>query len=316
MKSVSFRDFDAFSASVRDVDAVMMLENPARRLWTINQVNIEGIDVQLGQVGSGNLIEGQSWQYGTLMYLPLSPRVAYRANGIALDKNELMVLEPGCEFCLSTKFAHDWCSIFLPTRFVRDDDPPGPSSASPVSEMARCRRTPANRQLVARFNYVVNQVMMASANSSDFENSPAAKSAAIALKEVASLVLRGVQTIKSDHLGRPAIPRSQIIHSCKDLIEAQAGTLVRVEELAAKASVSERTLRQVFYDFFGIGPARYLQLRQVHQVHRELRKADPKTTRISNVLTKHGIWEFGRFASRYRRLFGELPSQTLRTTSH
>lgn len=157
---------------------------------------------------------------------------------------------------------------------------------------------------------------MASANSSDFENSPAAKSAAIALKEVASLVLRGVQTIKSDHLGRPAIPRSQIIHSCKDLIEAQAGTLVRVEELAAKASVSERTLRQVFYDFFGIGPARYLQLRQVHQVHRELRKADPKTTRISNVLTKHGIWEFGRFASRYRRLFGELPSQTLRTTFH
>jgi AraC family ethanolamine operon transcriptional activator len=312
MRSISFRDFDAFSASVRDVDAVMTLENPERRLWTINQVNIQGIDVQLGLVGSGNLIEGQSWQNGTLIYFPLSPRVAYRANGIALDKNEFMVLEPGCEFCLSTKFAHDWCSVFLPTGFVRGDDPLGPSSASPVSEMARCRVAPANRQLMARFNYVVNQVMMASANSSDFENSPAAKSAAVELKEVASLVLREVQTIKSDRLGRPATSRTRIIHSCKDLIEARAGTLVRVEELAAKAGVSERTLRQVFYDYFGIGPLRYLQLRQLHQVKRALNEADPEAIRVSNVLTKHGVWEFGRFASRYRRLFGELPSQTLR----
>jgi AraC family transcriptional regulator, ethanolamine operon transcriptional activator len=29
------------------------------------------------------------------------------------------------------------------------------------------------------------------------------------------------------------------------------------------------------------------------------------------VLTRHGIWEFGRFAARYRRQFGELPSTTL-----
>ncbi|GAG23177.1 unnamed protein product, partial [marine sediment metagenome] len=62
MQSRHFRDFDAFSSAVRDVDAVMMLQNPVRRLWTIDQVNIAGIDVQLGQVGSGNLIEGQSWQ--------------------------------------------------------------------------------------------------------------------------------------------------------------------------------------------------------------------------------------------------------------
>jgi len=29
------------------------------------------------------------------------------------------------------------------------------------------------------------------------------------------------------------------------------------------------------------------------------------------VLVQHGIWEFGRFAARYRRQFGETPSETL-----
>jgi AraC family ethanolamine operon transcriptional activator len=32
---------------------------------------------------------------------------------------------------------------------------------------------------------------------------------------------------------------------------------------------------------------------------------------VAEVLVGHGIWEFGRFAGRYRAHFGELPSQTL-----
>ena len=58
---------------------------------------------------------------------------------------------------------------------------------------------------------------------------------------------------------------------------------------------------------------RYLQLRQLHQVHRAMQAADPDNVSVAEVLVAHGEWEFSRFAARYRRLFGELPSQTLRT---
>ena len=61
----------------------------------------------------------------------------------------------------------------------------------------------------------------------------------------------------------------------------------------------------------GVGALRYLQLRQLHQVYRTLRSADPETESVSNVLCRHGVWEWGRFARRYRLTFGELPSQTL-----
>ncbi len=32
---------------------------------------------------------------------------------------------------------------------------------------------------------------------------------------------------------------------------------------------------------------------------------------VSGAATKHGFFELGRFSSRYRDMFGELPSQTL-----
>lgn len=313
MQSRQFRDFDAFSASVRDVDATMMLQNPARRLWTINQVNIGGIDVQLGQVGSGNLVEGQSWQNGTLIYLPLSPRVAYRANGIAFGKNELMVLEPGCEFCLSTQSPHDWCTIFIPKeKRPLDSAPPTPTSAYTISEGARCRVARTNGQVASRFYSIVRGVLMASAHSALFEHSPAAESAADELTGIASLILGKKQAAEPNRLGRPKMNRSAIMQSCRELFEARAGQQISVQALAAKAGASERTLRQAFYDYFGIGPVRYLQLRQLHQIHRALRIAGPDAAHVGDVLAQHGIWEFGRFTSRYRRLFGELPSQTLR----
>jgi AraC family ethanolamine operon transcriptional activator len=77
--------------------------------------------------------------------------------------------------------------------------------------------------------------------------------------------------------------------------------------------VSERTLQNVFREYYGLGPVRYLQLRQLHRIRHALRAADPEAVSVTDVVVRHGEWQFGRFASRYRQLFGELPSETLRT---
>ena len=89
---------------------------------------------------------------------------------------------------------------------------------------------------------------------------------------------------------------------------------VSLAELAAAAGCSERTLETVFNEYFGVGPRRYLHLRQLNLIRRALKASDPETTSVTELLVRYGVWEFGRFASRYRRLFGELPSETLRAT--
>ncbi|MEA3412766.1 MAG: hypothetical protein U9R74_14665, partial [Pseudomonadota bacterium] len=79
MQIHTYRDFDAFAADVRDVDSVMMLQNPTHRHWSISHVDLPGIHVQLGRLGSGNIVEGQSWPQGTLIYLPLTEDCLYSA---------------------------------------------------------------------------------------------------------------------------------------------------------------------------------------------------------------------------------------------
>jgi transcriptional regulator GlxA family with amidase domain len=173
--------------------------------------------------------------------------------------------------------------------------------------------TRPNRQAADQFRAITQQIVTTAANCSHFEATQAAKNAAAEVFKVASSIVGWRRTAKPSREGRPSVPRQEIIRRSLEFFERRVGDPVRVGELAAAAEVSERTLRTAFNEYFGIGPLRYLQLRQLHLVQRALKAADSEEVSVSQILVEHGLWAFSRFASRYRRLFGELPSQTLRT---
>jgi AraC family ethanolamine operon transcriptional activator len=264
------------------------------------------LEVQVGRLGSGNIVEGQSWANGTLLYLPLTNACEYAANGEILVRNSFMVMEPGCEICIATKDEHDWCSIFVPNAKF------GWTAPSPDSEQMRCRVTHPNRQAANSFRTAVHQIITAAATCSRFEDTPAAALAVAELVEIASLVVGQRRERVPENDGRPRIPRQEIIRRCRELLEERDGQSVLVGDLAAAADVSERTLQAAFKEYYGVGPIRYLQLKQLHRIRRALQAADPEAVSVTDVLAQHEEWQFGRFASRYRRLFGELPSETLR----
>ena len=147
-------------------------------------------------------------------------------------------------------------------------------------------------------------------------NTPrAATNAAADLVTLASLAAGNGQVRDRPQEGRPRLPRQEIIRRSKELMEERDGEPIHLDDLAAAAKVSERTLRTAFHEYFGVGPGGYLQLQQLHQIYRALRAADPEGASVSEILFRHGVWRFSRFAARYRRLFGERPSQTLRKES-
>ncbi|QDX80258.1 hypothetical protein B9N43_02650 [Denitratisoma sp. DHT3] len=95
------------------------------------------------------------------------------------------------------------------------------------------------------------------------------------------------------------------------LIDARCDEDIGIADLVRAAGVSLRTLQYGFMERFGIGPATYLKQARLRRVHDALRAADPARCNVGDVAARWGFYHGSVFARAYRKLFGELPSQTL-----
>jgi transcriptional regulator GlxA family with amidase domain len=84
-----------------------------------------------------------------------------------------------------------------------------------------------------------------------------------------------------------------------------------VRNLAVILDVSERTLEYAFHDQFDISPRAFLINYRLHQARKSLLSSDPGESTVAMVAAENGFFDFGRFAAKYRQLFGENPSVTL-----
>ena len=106
--------------------------------------------------------------------------------------------------------------------------------------------------------------------------------------------------------------QADVMTRFENALRTDFGKQPSVSELCATIGVPERTLRIYCVKFLGLSPARYIRLRQLNLARAELRRADSASTTVAQIAQHYGFSELGRFAVRYRTLFGEYPSATLR----
>jgi AraC family ethanolamine operon transcriptional activator len=82
-------------------------------------------------------------------------------------------------------------------------------------------------------------------------------------------------------------------------------------DLCKASGVSERTLRAIFMEVFGMSPKRYLRARKLHAIRAELSVAGRGIETVASVAKRLGVKDGGRMARDYRRIFGEYPRETL-----
>jgi AraC-like DNA-binding protein len=132
---------------------------------------------------------------------------------------------------------------------------------------------------------------------------------------VLSLVRRGLphnyqERLESGRFG--AVPA--YVRRAEDFMRANAAAPIRMEQVAAAAGCSVRTLDAVFRRFCDTTPLAALHSIRLEQVRAELnrRVADASITKISRC---YGFTNPGRFAAAYRRRFGGSPAETVRRGS-
>jgi len=82
--------------------------------------------------------------------------------------------------------------------------------------------------------------------------------------------------------------------------------------LCGATGASTRTLQRAFLERFGVSPKAYLMALRLNGLREELRRRSPDATRVGDVADHWGFIHKGALAADYSRLFGELPSETLR----
>jgi AraC-like DNA-binding protein len=126
-----------------------------------------------------------------------------------------------------------------------------------------------------------------------------------AMRDTLSTRASGLDTIGRQH-------HRIIVDRFRTALEAQVDQTITMPAISQMIGISSRTLRLACQGQLGISPAQYVLLRRMRSARRALQQADPDVARVTDIATEHGFWELGRFAVKYRHIFGETPSVTLR----
>jgi AraC family ethanolamine operon transcriptional activator len=86
---------------------------------------------------------------------------------------------------------------------------------------------------------------------------------------------------------------------------------IYMDELAAECRVSARSVRYAFEHAVNLSPNRYLSVLRLCEAHRRLSSFGARFGSVKTVALECGFWNTSRFASGYRSMFGENPSDTV-----
>lgn len=100
----------------------------------------------------------------------------------------------------------------------------------------------------------------------------------------------------------------KIVAEAREYVRTNADDPISVAELCARLNVSRRTLQYCFQELLGMSPIAFLRTERLNGARRMLKQAHS----VTEAAAAWGFWHFSHFAQDYRKMFGELPSDTFR----
>jgi AraC family ethanolamine operon transcriptional activator len=129
-------------------------------------------------------------------------------------------------------------------------------------------------------------------------------------------LLRDVLTTLAEGLsvqpGKKSIMIQSVSRKIDEYMQSNPSKMLTVHRLCKIANVTERTLQHNFRTAFGISPKSYLKAMSLNRVRQDFLNGTTEDFCVSDIANKWGFWHMGQFAGDYRRMFGELPSETLK----
>lgn len=127
--------------------------------------------------------------------------------------------------------------------------------------------------------------------------------------EVARLMMATI--IEENATSHFSLDSLRVVRRAEEHFEHGTANPPSIADLCKAASVGATTLHLCFNEVFGVSPIAYLQAKRVTQARSLILATERASPSVKDVALSLGFTHSGRFAKRYRSLFGEFPSETL-----
>ncbi|MGB8151783.1 MAG: helix-turn-helix domain-containing protein, partial [Candidatus Cybelea sp.] len=108
--------------------------------------------------------------------------------------------------------------------------------------------------------------------------------------------------------------RVAAVRVCEMYMREHLDKTVTLEDLSETSGLRLRSLINAFQAVTGFSPMAYFKRERLSGVRQALQRPRAARIRVIDVATAWGFWHMGHFTADYREMFGESPSETLRTS--
>jgi AraC-like DNA-binding protein len=101
------------------------------------------------------------------------------------------------------------------------------------------------------------------------------------------------------------------ISKVRDLLQSSLQNDINIKDITQQLDISERQLHHAFKLAYGFTPKQYLQNLRLNAIRNEFllhRKA-----KVSEIAMKYHFLHMGHFSSEFKKMFGQTPSEVLKS---
>jgi AraC-like DNA-binding protein len=301
--------FDRYCRAIRQAQVKFVLTKPASELWAYKCALSPQTILQFGCEGGASIADGILTDENYVLIgrrHPSESRITI--NGEWIQQNEWALLPPGGHFIFASDGPRSWVSVTISRAIVEEAWLSTDRLKKRLTNKKTCIVPMAVDDQQRMLRQAENLLALAGSAAED-----------LILQAASELVLSARQVISNDEFASRTslenLKASEIVAAAMAaLSKLELADGWYVEDLAAAASVHSRTLLRAFHRVVGMGPVRYLRLRQLNEIRRQLLEAGKQGRTVTQVLQAAGANDMGRIAGAYKALFNESPSETLRAS--
>ena len=310
MTRVTSSDIDAQAANLKQWKQVYEQMTPGHFVGSVHELCFSGVQIFRETTNQAVHESGAPWKGSRAIGVPMRVDGAALFRGQAIDTDALVTLGGDDELDFYTPCGFDIlglvvdeCALEAHARQIEHRDIAAAFDGKSVLN-------PDPRRLDEFRRLLLSVLQSLDAN-------PAALRFRQTQRLLEQSLLRALIAVVADAddngSQKPPCPsRQHIVDAAKAYMRNHIDQPITVADLCAELGVSRRTLQYSFQQVLGLNPVRFLRAMRLNGVRRDLKAATPPTGSVLDIAAKWGFWHAGHFVTDYKRMFSELPSETLR----